>query len=208
MNSPIQIISFLSKLCSKILFFRKLFSTFCSLHNSKSLVKNSENPPIRFLVHNHIQILRLIGYIVINQRKYLLDVKKSCTDLTKGVLSRGVQELILRCIKIRIRKISSGLLGDWTQVTRTEYDKISRVYICIFLRFILYILLSCKLLLKVYKHYSSPFQCLCYLIYRSYIWYQSRVQGWQRNFLHHNSRKDILHNVHHCLMDQTTTTGE
>ena len=76
-------------------------------------MKNSESPPIRYLVHNHIQISRLIGYIVIHQRKCLLGVKKSFTDLTKGVLSSDVQELILGYIKIRIRKISSGILGDW-----------------------------------------------------------------------------------------------
>jgi len=32
------------------------------------------------------------------------------------------------------------------------------------------------------------------------------IQGWQQSFLHHNSRKDILHNVHLYLMDKTTTT--
>ena len=44
----------------------------------KSLVKNSESP-IRYLVHNHLQVSRLIGYNVIHQRKCLLSVKKRCT---------------------------------------------------------------------------------------------------------------------------------
>jgi len=96
----------------KFLFFRKLVSTFCSSHNFNSFMKNSENSPIRYLIYNHVQVSKLIGYIVINQRECLLGVKKSCTDLTKGVLSSGVQVLILGCIKIKIRKISSGLLGD------------------------------------------------------------------------------------------------
>ena len=77
-------------------------------------MKNYESHPIIYLVHNHVQVSRLIGYIVIHQRKCPLGEKKSCIDLTKGVLSSGVQVLILGCIKISIRKISNGLLGDWT----------------------------------------------------------------------------------------------
>ena len=76
-------------------------------------MKNFESSPIRYLVYNNVQVSWLIRYIVINQREYLLSVKKrctsiccllgvekSCTDLIKGVLSSGVQELILGCIKI------------------------------------------------------------------------------------------------------------
>ena len=87
----------------KILFSRKLVSTFISSDNSNSLVKNFESPPIRYLAHDHIQVSRLIGYFVINQREYLLGVKKrctkscyllgvekSCTDFAKVVLSSGV----------------------------------------------------------------------------------------------------------------------
>ena len=44
----------------------------------------------------------------------LLGVEKSCTDLTNVVLSSGVQGVDFECIKIRIRKILIGLLGDWT----------------------------------------------------------------------------------------------
>ena len=42
-------------------------------------------------------------------------------------------------------------------------------------------------------------------------WYQSpaypvnNIQEWQRSSLHHNSKKNILHNVHHYSMDRTTT---
>ena len=70
-------------------------------------MKNSESPPIRVLVHDHIQFSRLIGYFVITQRKVLykiiflvlrrgvqenclLGIEKSCTDLTKVVLLSGV----------------------------------------------------------------------------------------------------------------------
>ena len=51
---------------------------------------------------------------------YFLGVEKSCTDFAKGVWSSGVQDVDFRVFKIRIRKILSGLLGDWTYVTRTE----------------------------------------------------------------------------------------
>jgi len=109
MYSPIQITSFLPKLRSKILFFRKLVSTFCSSHNSNSIVKNSESPPIRDLVHDHIQDSRLIGFTVVIQmrrvvqeyllgekKRYtkscsLLGIEKSCIDLAKAILSRGAQ---------------------------------------------------------------------------------------------------------------------
>ena len=79
-------------------------------------MKNSESPPIRVLIHDHIQVSRLIGYFVITQREelykviflilrrgvqenYLLGVEKSCTDLTKVVLSSGVQEVDFGCTK-------------------------------------------------------------------------------------------------------------
>jgi len=70
-------------------------------------VKNSESPPIRVLVHDHIHVSRLIGYFEIIQREELykivflvlrrvvqgsclLGVEKSCMDLAKVVLSSGV----------------------------------------------------------------------------------------------------------------------
>ena len=75
-------------------------------------MKNSESSPIRVLVHDHIQVLRLIGYFVITQREvlykviflvlrrgaqknYLLGVEKSCTDLTKVVCQVVYKVLIL-----------------------------------------------------------------------------------------------------------------
>jgi len=92
-------------------------------------VKNSESSPIKVLVHNHIQVLRLKGYVVVTQRevlykviflvlrrgvpeKCLLGIEKSCMDLTKIVLSSGVQGVDFGCTKSMLRKISSGLLGD------------------------------------------------------------------------------------------------
>ena len=65
-------------------------------------MKNSESLAIRVLVHDHIQVSKLIGYFVITQREVLykviflvlrrgvqenclLGVEKSCTDLTKVV---------------------------------------------------------------------------------------------------------------------------
>ena len=71
-------------------------------------MKNSESLPIRVLVHDHIQVSRLIGFFVITQREVLykviflvlrrgaqgnspLDVEKSCTDLTKVIFPSGVQ---------------------------------------------------------------------------------------------------------------------
>ena len=56
---------------------------------------------------------------------YLLGVEKKCTrklsfwcreglyGFGKGYLSSGVQGVGFGCTKLRIRKISSGLLGDW-----------------------------------------------------------------------------------------------
>ena len=96
-NSVFQKTSFYFSFCTQ-------FQFFC---------ENSESSPIRYLIHNHVQVSRLIRYIIINQRECLLGIKKSCTDLTKGALSNNIQVLILGCIKIRIRKISNGLLGDW-----------------------------------------------------------------------------------------------
>ena len=62
----------------KIIFFRKLVSTFCSSYNSNSFVKNSESFSIRYLVHNHVHVSRLIGYYIVSikELKYLLGVKK------------------------------------------------------------------------------------------------------------------------------------
>ena len=93
----------------KILFLRKLVSTFCFSHNSNSFVKNSESSPIRYLVHNHVQISRLIGYIIINQRVVIFLVQRRIVQIWQKVFYQVVyKELILECIKIRIRKISSG----------------------------------------------------------------------------------------------------
>ena len=91
-------------------------------------MKNSESPLIKVLVHDHIQVSRLIGYFVITQREVLckviflvlrrgvqrnclLGVEKSCTDLVKVILSSGVQGVNFGFTK-SVRKISSGLLED------------------------------------------------------------------------------------------------
>ena len=111
-NHQLKSLVFCPKLV-KNLVFKKLVFNFCSSHNSNSFVKNSESPPIRYLVHNHIQVSRLIGYIVFHQRKCLLGVKKSCTVLTKGVLSSDVQKLILRVYqnkdKKNLKRVAWGL---------------------------------------------------------------------------------------------------
>jgi len=76
-------------------------------------MKNSESLPIRVLVHDHIQVSRLIGYFVITQREVLykviflvlrkgvqenclLGVEKSCTNLEKIVCQVVYKVLILR----------------------------------------------------------------------------------------------------------------
>ena len=61
--------------------FRKLVSHSFLHTNSNPLVKNSECPPIRDLVHDHIQVSRLIGYFVIIQRVVIFLVKR------RGVLT-------------------------------------------------------------------------------------------------------------------------
>ena len=84
MNSPIQITSFSAQTLLKYSIFRKLV-LFSVLHtNFNPLVKNSESPPIRGLVQDHIQISRFIGLIVITQREVLyksafLVQKRNCT---------------------------------------------------------------------------------------------------------------------------------
>ena len=79
-------------------------------------MKNSESPPIRVLVHDHIQVSRLIGYFIITQREelykvvflvlrrgvqanFLLGVEKSYTDLAKLVLSSDAQGVDFGYIK-------------------------------------------------------------------------------------------------------------
>ena len=60
-----------------------------------------------------------------------------------------------------------------------------------------------RTILYIYTWYQSRFN----------IWYQSpaylvnNLQRWQRSSLRHNSKKDILHNVHRYLTDPTTTIG-
>ena len=74
-------------------------------------MKNSESPPIRVLIHDHIQVSRLIGYFVTQrevlykviflvlrrgvQENCLLGVEKSCTDLTKVVCQVMYKVLVL-----------------------------------------------------------------------------------------------------------------
>jgi len=129
MKTPIQMISFLSTLCWKILFSRKLVSTFISLYNSNSIVKNSESPPIRVLIHDHILVSRLIEFIVITQSEELnkviflvlrrgvqgnclLSVEKSCTNLTKLFCQVVYKELILSIQnqdKENLKRVTWGL---------------------------------------------------------------------------------------------------
>ena len=80
----------MSKLCWKILFSRKLVSTFISSHNSNPIVKNSESPPIRVLIHDqspcswsHISFKAYRIFCNYSKRRivqgYLLGVEKRCT---------------------------------------------------------------------------------------------------------------------------------
>ena len=131
-------ISFLSKLFWKILFSRTLVSLSVLHTNSKPLVKNSESPPIRVLFCSRSHTSLKTYKLFYNHSKrsivqvYLLGVEKRCI----WKLSSWCREELYRfdkcyfvkwCIrswfwvyKIRIRKISSGLLRNWTQVTRNE----------------------------------------------------------------------------------------
>ena len=91
-------------------------------------MKNSES--IRVLVHDHIQVLKAYRLFCNHSKRsvvqgYLLGVEKRCTKklsswcreelygFGKGCLSSIVQGVGFGCTKSRIRKISSGLLGDW-----------------------------------------------------------------------------------------------
>ena len=94
-------------------------------------MKNFESPPIRVLFHDHIQVLKAYRLFCNHSKRrivqeHLLGVKeklykvllsswckKSCTHLAKVILSSDVQGVNFGCTKSRIRKISSGLLGDW-----------------------------------------------------------------------------------------------
>ena len=142
----------------------------------------------------------------IHSKSYcLLGVEKSCTNLARVILSSGIKELILGCIKIKITKISSGLLGTGRRSQRPNQDKISCVCICIFSEIYF---LSCKLF---YLTLIIFVWVLCWHCILDPQLASSRdqqlvsEQGWQQNFLHRNSKKDIIHNVHHYLMDQSAT---
>jgi len=93
-------------------------------------VKNSESPPIRILIHDHIQVLKAYRLFCNHSKKgvvqgYLLGAEKRCTrkssswckeelyEFGKSCLSSGVHGVDFGCTKSRIRKISNGLLGDW-----------------------------------------------------------------------------------------------
>ena len=93
-------------------------------------MKNSKSPPIRVLVHDHIQVSRLIGYFIITQREELykcifligeevykccclLGVEKSCTDLANIVLSSGVQGVDFGVYQNQDKKNLKWVLGDW-----------------------------------------------------------------------------------------------
>ena len=112
------------------MFFRKLVSLSILHTNFNPLVKNSESPPIRVLIHDHIQVLKAYRLFCNHSKKgfvqgYLLGVEKRCTrklsswcreelyGFGKGYLSSGVQGVDFGGTKSRIREISSGLLGDW-----------------------------------------------------------------------------------------------
>ena len=64
--------------------------------------------------------------------------KKSCTDLTKAVLSSGVQGVDFGGVsKSGKEKSQAGCLGTGCRSQGPNQDKISYLYICIFLSFIL-----------------------------------------------------------------------
>ena len=136
------------KLCWKILFSRKLISTFCSSQkNFNSLVKNSESPPLRVLIHDDIQVSRLIGYFVITQREalykviflvlrrgiqgnYLLGIEKSCTDLAKIVCQVVYEELILG---VQNQDKKSLKQADWgLDVGQEDWTRIKSLHLHIF----------------------------------------------------------------------------
>ena len=121
----------------KNLFFRKLFSLSILHTNSNPLVKNCESPPIKSPCSRSHTDSRLIGLIIITQREVLyksvfLVQKRSCTRCCCLLGVRGVVHIWQRvfCQVVyncwfwvypnQETKISSGLLGDWTQVTRIE----------------------------------------------------------------------------------------
>ena len=116
-------------------------------------MKNSESPPIRVLIHNHLQVSRLIGYFVITQREVLykviflvlrrgvqenclLGAEKSCTDLVKIVCQVVYKELILGVQnrdKENLKRVAWGL--DEGQEDRTRIKSLMFAF-AYFLRFI------------------------------------------------------------------------
>ena len=143
----------------KILFSRKLVLLSVLHTNSNALVKNSESPPIRVLVHDHIQVSRHIGYFVITQREVLykviflvlrrgvqgtclLGVEKSFTDLAKVIMSSGVQGVDFGCTKLRIRKIPNGFA--WGRDVGQEERTRIKSFVFAFVFFEIYFP-SCKL---------------------------------------------------------------
>ena len=106
-NNTNSNISFLSKNSGQNSVFRKLVPLSVLSTNFNPLVKNSDSPPIRVLVHNHIHLKayridcnhskrsivqeRLLG---VEEKLYKVLsswCKRSCTHLAKGVLSSGVR---------------------------------------------------------------------------------------------------------------------
>ena len=131
MNTSIKNISFLSKTLLKYSVFQKTschfhFFTQFQFHYEELWESTYKRPYSRshtsfkaYRIHCNYSKRRVVHEYLLGVEKRgtkcycLLGVEKSCIDLTKGVLSSSVK-LILNCIKIRIRKISSTLLGYWT----------------------------------------------------------------------------------------------
>ena len=87
LNHQFISIVFCPKTLFKNLFFRKLFPLSILHTNSNPLVKNSESPPIRVLVHDHIKIQDL-------QDLFVFIKEKCCTRVSSGVEQKLYKELL------------------------------------------------------------------------------------------------------------------
>ena len=153
---------FCPKLCSKVLFFRKLFFTFCSSHNSKSLVKNSESPLIRYLIHSQSHTsFKVYRLHCIPSKKvsswckeelYRFDKEcfvKWCTRVDFGVYQNKDKK--------NLKWVSWGL--DIGHKNRNRINSLMFAFTFFWDFFCAFYFPASSLLflLKVYKHYSSPF---------------------------------------------------
>ena len=175
MFAPFQNISFLSKLCWKILFFRKLVSTFISSHKFQSpseefwesTYKSHCSRPHTSLKAYKIFCNHSLRSIV---QGYLLGVDKRCTRkfsswcreelyrFGKGYFVKWCTRSWFWVYKIKnkenLKRVAWGL--DVGHKDRSRIKSLMFAFVFFWDLFCAFTFLQVVYFLKVYKHYSPP----------------------------------------------------